>query len=69
MPTVTGYITGMKEKQTVLRYQVHDEDGPVRAFYTAKEAKNYMLTRPELKLVVLAKPEQPSIFDGPPAVF
>lgn len=53
----------------MLRYQVHDEDGPVRAFSTAKEAKSYMLTRPELKLVVLPKPEQPNVYDDEPAVF
>lgn len=53
----------------MLRYQVHDEDGPVRAFETSKEAKNFIATRPELKLVVLPKPQQPNVYDYEPAVF
>jgi len=53
----------------MLRYQVHDEDGPVRAFGTASEAKKFLATRPDLKLVVLPKPVQPNVYDGEPAVF
>jgi hypothetical protein len=40
---------------TDFRYEVHDEDGCLRRFYTRKDAWHFMKDDPELKLVVKPK--------------
>ena len=38
------------------RFQVHDEEGPLRAFYSKQEALDFML--PGMKLVILPGPKR-----------
>jgi hypothetical protein len=48
-----GYATPAQDKP---RYQVMDECGPLRIFWTKEEAQRCML--PWMKLVVLPKPKR-----------
>jgi|APGre2960657404_1045060.scaffolds.fasta_scaffold08735_3 hypothetical protein len=48
-----GYATPAQDKP---RYQVMDECGPLRIFWTKEEAQRWML--PWMKLVVLPKPKR-----------
>ena len=41
----------------VRRFIVCDEEGPIRKFYSRADAKRFMASRPELKLVVEDKPK------------
>ena len=43
----------------VRRYEVHDEDGPLRAFYTRQEVEKLM--QPGWKIVVLPKPKKKTV--------
>lgn len=51
------------------RYCVHDEDGPLRSFWTKADALRFML--PGMKLVVSPRPRKPKIDLSrfPPALF
>lgn len=43
------------------RFQVHDEDGPVRAFWTRADALAWMNLRAGLRLVVRPRPPKVEI--------
>jgi hypothetical protein len=45
------------------RFVVSDEEGPVRKFYTKKEASEWAKTRPELILEALPKPKAVNMFE------
>lgn len=40
----------------IRRYEVHDEDGPLRSFYTRKEAEQFL--QDGWRIVVLPKPKR-----------
>lgn len=41
------------------RYVIHDEDGPLRAFWTREQAEAWML--PGMRLVILPKVRKPKL--------
>jgi hypothetical protein len=56
------------------RYVVHDEEGPVRTFWSRQEAVNLMCGRPEMDLEVIPAPsrrelQRQLLADSEPAVF
>jgi hypothetical protein len=41
------------------RYVIHDEDGPLRAFWTREQAQVWML--PGMRLVIVPRPRKPKL--------